>query len=413
MSTRTARGYQATAEPLPIGDAQAGSDEFDIQWMPPGRQQITCFVGDEPREMDFEVKPEHALIMNSMLQSFRARAAAGESDEPFIDFNHEDGAASGHPTEMYWGGADLKKGGIRLRGAWTGSGKSAAANRDFTRFSPQWDFDAETDEPTGIRTNLGGLVNRAAFKKLQAVAASAKAAEIDLDKILPPAAAKVLRDELRKLRRLASEVQGRATTELGAAQAKAAAQPAGNAGAAQGRSPTEHAFVTAVKSIQAEKKISFAAAVYEARAKEPALAADYQQRQSAAPARAVSPADHPFLKTARTLEAEHSLSPAQAQALAAERDYASYQDYLASCRASNVRKIIKSGSAREAGEFARRVRARVDRGATVAQAASAECIAIPGLAQAYRRRIMSGQGAGLPELDIYLLNSALNTGSTS
>lgn len=148
-------------------------DEFDIQWMPPGRQAITCFVNDEARDMDFTVKPEHANTFNSMLQWLRARAAAGEGDEPFIDFNHDDGAASGRPTEMYWAGEHPKAGGIRLKGRWTGSGKPAVVNRDFTRFSPQWDFDPETDEPTSIGVNLGGLVNRAAFKTMQAVAKAA------------------------------------------------------------------------------------------------------------------------------------------------------------------------------------------------------------------------------------------------
>ena len=171
-ATARARANFETAPPLllPKGEVR---DAFDIQWMPPGEQRIKCHVANEPRDMVFAVNPEHALTMNAMLQWFRAKAAAGEGDEPFIDFNHEDGAASGRPTEMYWGGPDLKSGGIRLRGKWTGSGKSAVANRDFTRFSPQWDFDSKTDEPMGIGVNLGGLVNRAAFKQMQAVAKDA------------------------------------------------------------------------------------------------------------------------------------------------------------------------------------------------------------------------------------------------
>lgn len=94
----------------------------------------------------------------------------GEGDEPFFDFEHKDGRASGHPIELYWAGEDPKKGGIRARGKWTGSGKAALVARDFTRFSPQWDFDEETDEPTGVGANLGGLVNRAAFTRIQALA---------------------------------------------------------------------------------------------------------------------------------------------------------------------------------------------------------------------------------------------------
>jgi hypothetical protein len=170
----TARAAFAAGEGILVGPIQG--DEFDIQWMPPGEQEITCHVDDpesglpKPREMGFTVKAEHAQKFNAMLQWLRAKAAAGEGDEPFIDFNHEDGAASGRPTEMYWGGEDVRKGGIRLKGRWTGSGKAAVVNKDYTRFSPQWDFHKKTDEPLAIGVNLGGLVNRAAFRSIAAVA---------------------------------------------------------------------------------------------------------------------------------------------------------------------------------------------------------------------------------------------------
>ena len=128
------------------------------------------YVDGKPRPMTFTVGLEHAAACNAALQQLRSRAAAGTGDEPFFDFNHEDGAASGHPTELYWAGDDLKTGGIRARGAWTGSGRAALTGRDYRRFSPQWEFDEATQEPTGVELNLGGLVNRAAFRKIQALA---------------------------------------------------------------------------------------------------------------------------------------------------------------------------------------------------------------------------------------------------
>ncbi len=208
--------------------AQGAGDEFDIQWMPPGAQEITCFVRDEPREMDFTVKAEHAVMFNDMLQRLRARAAAGEEDEPFIDFNHEDGMASGRPTEMYWGGEDVKKGGIRLKGRWTGSGKAAVANKDFTRFSPEWHFDKETDEPVGIGVNLGGLVNRAAFKTMAAVAKSAAETKKQrTDKMTAEEYGKIVADALKPIgeRLTALEAKGKsAETEAATAQATAADQ---------------------------------------------------------------------------------------------------------------------------------------------------------------------------------------------
>jgi hypothetical protein len=168
-----ARGRFATGAPVLL-EAQTAGDAFDIQWMPPGEQEPVVTVSEEPRELKFTVKEAHARAFGAMLQRLRNRAAAGEGDLPFIDFNHDDGAASGRPEEMYWGGDDPKKGGIRMRGKWTASGKAAVSGDapEFTRFSPEWYFD-DNDEPLAIGVNLGGLVNRAAFKTIASVKAGA------------------------------------------------------------------------------------------------------------------------------------------------------------------------------------------------------------------------------------------------
>ena len=168
----TARAAFAAGEPvLPTA---AGGDDFDFQWMPPGQQTPCCTVEGQPKELSFTVKPYHATAFNAQLQALRSAAAAGKGDLPFIDFNHEDGRASGRPVEMYWGGEDAKKGGIRLKGKWTASGKASVTGEapDYTRFSPEWYFD-EDGEPLAIGPNLGGLVNRAAFKNIASVKAAA------------------------------------------------------------------------------------------------------------------------------------------------------------------------------------------------------------------------------------------------
>ena len=169
----TARAAFATGEPVLLPAAGTG-DEFDLQWMPPGRQTPCCFVEGQPRDLEFTVKPEHATAFNAQLQRLRSTAAAGQGDTPYIDFNHEDGRASGRPTEFYWGGEDPKKGGIRLKGKWTASGRQAVTGDapEFTRFSPEWYFD-EDSEPLAIGINLGGLVNRAAFQQIASVKAGA------------------------------------------------------------------------------------------------------------------------------------------------------------------------------------------------------------------------------------------------
>ena len=170
MTQQIAKGF---ASGLNIELGRQAGDEFDIQWMPPGDQDVECFVNGESRQLRFESNEQFAQAANSQLQELRRRAAAGLGDEPFFDFNHEDGAASGHPQELYWAGDDAKRGGIRAIGKWTGGGKRALAGRDFTRFSPEWFFNQETEEPIGVGVNMGGLVNRAAFKQLAALACDA------------------------------------------------------------------------------------------------------------------------------------------------------------------------------------------------------------------------------------------------
>ena len=166
-----ARALFATYEPVQL-NAVSGNENFDIQWMPPGAQSPCCFVNGEPKDLSFTITRQHATAFNTQLQRLRNLAAVGEGDEPFTDFNHEDGRASGRPTEFYWGGDDPKTGGIRLKGKWTASGKAAVQGKDFTRFSPEWYFN-DNQEPTAIGVNLGGLVNKAAFRSIQAVAKSA------------------------------------------------------------------------------------------------------------------------------------------------------------------------------------------------------------------------------------------------
>lgn len=171
-----ARAAFAAGQPLAF-DASAGAgDDFNIQWMPPGPQKPKCKVGGKAKELSFTVMARHAIAFNDQLQARRALAAAGQGDEPFIDFNHEDGRAAGRPTEFYWGGDDPQQGGIRVKGKWTPAGKSAVQGKEFTRFSPEWHFNA-SHEPIGVGVNLGGLVNRAAFQSIASVKAGAATQE--------------------------------------------------------------------------------------------------------------------------------------------------------------------------------------------------------------------------------------------
>ena len=139
--------------------------------MPPGPQDITCWVNGEPRRLQFTVTARHAELLDAKLQKMLAKAKAGTGDKPLTDYNHDDNAASGRPQRLVWGGDDPKTGGIRLKNKWTGKAKGSIRDEEYDRFSPQWDFDENTGEIVGIGVNLGGLVNKAAFQQIATVRA--------------------------------------------------------------------------------------------------------------------------------------------------------------------------------------------------------------------------------------------------
>lgn len=166
------------AGPILVGVGADGKPPRDIQFMPPGRQTIAPLVEGKIMEMEVNVGPHYAAAFQECLEALQASARDGAGDLPFTDFNHEDGRASGHPQKFYWGGEDPKKGGVRLINEWTGSGEESLINRDFLRFSPQWLFHKDTKEPIGMEVNMGGLVNKAAFKTISPVMASGKSVAV-------------------------------------------------------------------------------------------------------------------------------------------------------------------------------------------------------------------------------------------
>jgi hypothetical protein len=160
----------ALSLPLPLTGDQLPTD---IQWMPPGEHQITALKEGEPITLTVSVHAGTAERMNRLLQELRSKAAAGLEDYPYFDFNHEDGEASGRPLEFYWGGDDLKSGGVRVKAEWSDRTKQSLAGKvpGFRRFSPSFSVNAD-GEVTGAPLNMGGLVNRAAFKTIQPIVAA-------------------------------------------------------------------------------------------------------------------------------------------------------------------------------------------------------------------------------------------------
>jgi len=166
----TARAYLTTA--LPEAAAADTPLPTDIQWMPPGEHHIVPDIQGQRKPIAIHVTPDLAARFAAQLHAIQQAAADGRGDVPYIDFGHlDDGPAAAEVTDLYWAGDHPKTGGIRLRVKWTQAGEDALRGRTYRRFSPGWFLDDRTLDPIGIGINLGGLVNRAAFKSIQSVVA--------------------------------------------------------------------------------------------------------------------------------------------------------------------------------------------------------------------------------------------------
>ena len=138
----------------------------ELQYMPPGTHRINASRAGKPVALDISVDAATADTLNAFLQAQLTKATEGNDDRPFFDFNHEDREAAAWPTEFYWAGDDLKTGGVRAKVDWSGAGQTAVQEKTFRRFSPTFIPD-DQGKVISSETNMGGLVNRAAFKSIQ------------------------------------------------------------------------------------------------------------------------------------------------------------------------------------------------------------------------------------------------------
>lgn len=210
---------------VPLPDNGALPEE--IQWMPPGTHDIVPFVDGEPKPVRMQVTAQLAELFNRQLQTLRGKAAAGEGDFPYLDLNHKDDEASAEVLALYWAGEDPKAGGIRARVKWSGAGEAALRGRNYRRFSPTWALDPETHQPLGVKVNLGGLVNRAAFRNIAHVVAKNAGASTNNppDTMTDEQMTKVIADALKPL--------GDRLTKLESTATAAAAATTGNPATAE------------------------------------------------------------------------------------------------------------------------------------------------------------------------------------
>lgn len=137
-----------------------------IQLLPPGRHTINASKGGQPHTCTVEVTAKTAEYISKDLKEMLAAAEAGTGPRPYIDFNHNDEEASGWPLEAFWAGDDMINGGVRAKLEWSGPGGSAVQGKSYRQFSPNFRVSPDTGEIIGTTVNMGGLVNRPAFKKI-------------------------------------------------------------------------------------------------------------------------------------------------------------------------------------------------------------------------------------------------------
>ena len=163
-----AKGYESRDVVHAISSIIAG-DELpeDIQYLPPGNHNITATKNGKPASLTVDVSAATA----ELLQESFDKITAGDKEQVFIDFNHDDSEASGWVTGFYWAGADPEVGGVRAKVEWTKAGEEALQGRNFRKFSPTFTLNSR-GEIEGTTLNAGGLVNRPAFKDITPIVAS-------------------------------------------------------------------------------------------------------------------------------------------------------------------------------------------------------------------------------------------------
>ena len=139
----------------------------DIQYLPPGEHSITASKNGKPADLKLMVTAETA----ERLQKSYDKITAGDREQVFIDFNHDDKEASGWVTGFYWAGDNAEFGGVRAKVDWTSKGEEALQGKNYRKFSPTFTLNAK-GEIDGTTLNAGGLVNRPAFKDITPIVAS-------------------------------------------------------------------------------------------------------------------------------------------------------------------------------------------------------------------------------------------------
>ena len=136
-----------------------------VMYMPKGKSKILATVGGKAKEVEVDVGSDTAGRLQAQLQDLLKHNV-----RPFIDFDHKVGAAAALPKAFTW---DPDAGGVFLELDWTGAGKRAVSDKDYSYFSPTFLLGPD-GKPAGLPRAgaIGALTNSPAFRDIQRIAAS-------------------------------------------------------------------------------------------------------------------------------------------------------------------------------------------------------------------------------------------------
>jgi len=143
-----------------------GNTPSTIVYMPKGKWKITPRVNGQPREIEVDVTSETATLLQEHLDK-----RLNSSVRPYAQFDHKPGPASFLPKSFRW---DEERG-ILLDIEWTESGKRSVTGKDYSYFSPTFNWNDGKVVGLPQHREIGSLTNNPAFTEIQKIAASADA----------------------------------------------------------------------------------------------------------------------------------------------------------------------------------------------------------------------------------------------
>ena len=166
---------QTTARPVALTGLssaishQPSSPDLWIVYLPKGDRVVDQAAEDgTPAKLRVNPSPLSARRMEA---ARRVVAAKPNSNQPYVDYNHDDKEASGRPLKFAWHD-DLGVIGLTRR-TLQAVERTTGDPPEFQAFSPHVPIDPETGEAVGIYMNCGGFVNRPLFGDATALSAAA------------------------------------------------------------------------------------------------------------------------------------------------------------------------------------------------------------------------------------------------